>query len=105
RRDRREAGPGQARDPARAGSLAVSEVRPNPPTPFPGREGGASPLPHRGRGLGEGSLARRWYALLVCGSAAFTLFGSLVPFEFRDRPWGDATAAFARAMTERPAEL
>jgi len=41
--------------------------------------------------------ASRYLALLAGGSAAFTAFGSLVPFDFRDRP--DAVAAFAQAMT------
>jgi len=34
---------------------SVGEGRPNPPTPFPPREGGAGkPLPSEGRGLGRG---------------------------------------------------
>jgi VanZ family protein len=45
--------------------------------------------------------AQRWYALLALGSASFTLFGSLVPFEFHGRPWSEVVAAFAAAMTDR----
>src|ERR1700722_5221257 len=45
--------------------------------------------------------ARKWFALLVLGSAAFTLFGSLVPFEFRSRTWDDAVDSFVWAMTYR----
>ncbi len=41
--------------------------------------------------------ASRYLALLAGGSAAFTAFGSLVPFDFRDRP--DAAEAFAQGMT------
>src|SRR5262245_265327 len=54
---------------------------PNPPTPFPGREGGEemSPLPASGRGRGWGySFSRkgnepqaRSVALLACGSAVW----------------------------------
>jgi VanZ family protein len=45
--------------------------------------------------------ARRVLGLLVVGSAAFTLYGSLVPFEFRARDWGEATDSFLWAMQER----
>jgi VanZ family protein len=44
-------------------------------------------------------VARRWFAFLVLASASFTLFGSLVPFEFRNR--SDAVESFVRAMTAR----
>jgi VanZ family protein len=47
------------------------------------------------------SSARRYLALLALGSVAFTLVGSLVPFQFQSRSWADASAAFVRAMTER----
>jgi VanZ family protein len=44
----------------------------------------------------------RWgLAGLVLGSLAFTVLGSLVPFEFRSRGWADATGSFAWAMTHR----
>lgn len=44
---------------------------------------------------------RRWLALLALGSAAFTLLGSLVPFEFRAKPLEQARHEFARSMTGR----
>ena len=47
------------------------------------------------------SVARRWFAVLVLGSASFTLFGSLVPFEFRSRSLSNAVDAFQAAMTSR----
>lgn len=47
------------------------------------------------------SVARRWFVLLVLGSAAFTLFGSLVPFEFRGKPWREAVDSFVWAMIHR----
>jgi VanZ family protein len=46
-------------------------------------------------------VVRRWFALLVLASASFTLFGSLVPFEFQGRSWNDAATAFVQAMTGR----
>ena len=49
------------------------------------------------------SVTRRWFALLVLGSAAFTLFGSLVPFEFQSKTWGDTVESFVWAMTYRVA--
>lgn len=45
--------------------------------------------------------ARGWFALLVVGSAAFTLFGSLVPFEFQSRTWRQTVDSFAWAMQHR----
>lgn len=42
-----------------------------------------------------------WLALLAGVSAAFTLVGSLVPFEFRPRPAGEVIDSFAWAMTNR----
>jgi hypothetical protein len=56
--------------------VRVSE--PNPPTPFPEREGGESPLPRRGRGLGEGF----WYSVLegvAWGAAVWVKPHVLVP--------------------------
>jgi VanZ family protein len=47
------------------------------------------------------SVARRWFALLVLGSASFTLFGSLVPFQFQSKTWSEAVDDFAWAMTNR----
>ncbi|HJZ59197.1 MAG TPA: hypothetical protein VKE74_29905, partial [Gemmataceae bacterium] len=44
---------------------------------------------------------RRTFALLVLGVAAFTVYGSLVPFEYRSRTWDDAAGAFVRAMRYR----
>src|SRR5581483_12050635 len=43
---------------------ALLGQRPNPPTPFPGREGGVSSLPRRGRGSGVGSFPQ-WRPRLV----------------------------------------
>ena len=45
--------------------------------------------------------ARRYFALLAIGLATFTVLGSLVPFDFEGRPWGEARAAFVTAMTAR----
>ncbi len=45
--------------------------------------------------------ARHGLALLAVGSAAFTLLGSLVPFEFHARPLGEAISSFSWAMTNR----
>jgi VanZ family protein len=42
--------------------------------------------------------ARRLLALLAAASAAFTLYGSLVPFHYRPRPLDDATATYRVAM-------
>jgi VanZ family protein len=53
------------------------------------------------QGMALDGFARRWFALLAVGSMAFTLFGSLVPFEFQWRTWPDACSAFATAMTGR----
>ena len=39
---------------------------------------------------------RRTFAGLAIGAAAFTVFGSLVPFEFRPRP--DAVAEFQKIL-------
>ena len=47
------------------------------------------------------STAPRWLVLLALGSAAFTLLGSLVPFEFLARPPGEAVNSFFWAMTSR----
>jgi VanZ family protein len=47
------------------------------------------------------SVARRWFALLVLGSASFTLFGSLVPFQFKSKPWSEAVDSFIWAMNHR----
>jgi VanZ family protein len=45
---------------------------------------------------------RRTLALFVLGVAAFTVYGSLVPFEFRARTTGEAIDSFLWAMTRRP---
>jgi glycopeptide antibiotics resistance protein len=46
-------------------------------------------------------LDARTYALFSLGVAAFTLYGSYVPFHYRSRSWGDATGAFRWAMENR----
>ena len=46
-------------------------------------------------------LGPRAYALFALGFAAFTLYGSYVPFHHRERPWHEATGAFAWAMEHR----
>lgn len=45
---------------------------------------------------------RRTLALFVLGVVAFTVYGSLVPFEFRSRDPGEAADSFVWAMTRRP---
>ena len=45
-------------------------------------------------------LDRRWYAALAAGWAAFTVYGSLVPFDYQPRP--DAFATFRDVLTEGP---
>lgn len=45
--------------------------------------------------------AARWYALAAAGVVAFTIYGSLVPFDFRWREPGDAIGSFAWAMRFR----
>jgi len=44
---------------------------------------------------------RRTFAWFVLGVATFSVYGSLVPFEFRSRSWDDATDAFVWAMGNR----
>lgn len=51
--------------------------------------------------IAETRRIRCCFALLILGSAAFTLLGSLVPFEFRHRDWNDAVDSFTWAMTNR----
>lgn len=46
-------------------------------------------------------MTRRGYALLALASAAFTVYGSLVPFRFRDRSWDDAVGAFEWVAAHR----
>jgi len=46
-------------------------------------------------------LGPRAYALFALGFAAFTLYGSYVPFHYRERPWNEATGAFTWAMEHR----
>ncbi len=46
-------------------------------------------------------LGPRAYALFALGFAAFTLYGSYVPFHYRERPWNEATGGFAWAMEHR----
>lgn len=43
-------------------------------------------------------LTARWYAALAVGVAAFTLYGSYVPFNYVPRPWEEATAEFDRVV-------
>jgi VanZ family protein len=45
---------------------------------------------------------RRTFALFVLGVVAFTVYGSLVPFEFRSRAPAEAADSFLWAMTRRP---
>lgn len=45
--------------------------------------------------------ARRTLGLLVLSIVAFTVYGSLVPFDFHPRPWAGVVAAFRWAMTNR----
>jgi hypothetical protein len=44
-------------------------------------------------------LDRRWYAALAAAWAAFTVYGSLVPFDYRPR--SDAVAAFRDVLAAR----
>lgn len=45
--------------------------------------------------------AARWYAVLAAGVVAFTVYGSLVPFQFQNRSWAEASGSFAWAMQNR----
>ncbi len=47
-------------------------------------------------------LTSRGYALLTLGVAAFTVYGSLVPFDFQRIPWNDARTAFEKEMGQLP---
>lgn len=40
------------------------------------------------------TLTARWYAALAVGVAAFTLYGSYIPFNYTPLPWAEATEAF-----------
>ena len=64
----------------------------------PGTHPHPNPPPSRGRGQGG---AARWYALLAAGVAAFTVYGSLVPFTFHHRDGNEVAAAFSWAMRHR----
>lgn len=46
-------------------------------------------------------LGPRVYALFALGVAIFTLYGSYVPFHFRNRPRNEVTSAFQWAMEQR----
>lgn len=48
-----------------------------------------------------GALSHGWLVGLLLGSMAFTVVGSLVPFEFRARELGEAVNSFCWAMTHR----
>jgi VanZ family protein len=50
---------------------------------------------------GRAGAARRVFGFVAVLSAAFTAYGSLVPFEFRPVPFADAAAEFRSAMTGR----
>jgi VanZ family protein len=52
-------------------------------------------------GAAPAAPTRRTFAGLALGAAAFIVYGSLVPFNFHPRPWGEAGGAFAAAMTGR----
>lgn len=45
--------------------------------------------------------ARRTLGSIVLGAVAFTVYGSLVPFDFRSRLWADVVDAFYWAMVNR----
>ena len=51
--------------------------------------------------MADQQFARRTLGLLVFGIVAFTVYGSLVPFDFHSRPWAEVVAAFRWAMTNR----
>jgi VanZ family protein len=46
-------------------------------------------------------LSRRRFAAFAAGFALFTIYGSLVPFEFVPRTWDNAVAAFAGVFQKR----
>lgn len=46
-------------------------------------------------------ISARTFALLAAAAAAFTVYGSLVPFEFQPIPWGQAVERFGRVLAER----
>lgn len=49
----------------------------------------------------ESRFTRRVMGLLALGAAVFTVYGSLVPLDFRSREWPDAVNTFRWAMTHR----
>ena len=51
--------------------------------------------------MADRHFARRALGLLVLGIVAFTVYGSLVPFDYHSRPWAEVVAAFRWAMTNR----
>ena len=46
-------------------------------------------------------IARTWLAFLALGAAAFTLYGSLVPFVWLDRSWDEAIQKYRWVWTHR----
>jgi VanZ family protein len=50
---------------------------------------------------GRVPIVRSWLAALALGAAAFTWYGSLVPFEFKERTWDDAVDNFAWVWQNR----
>lgn len=46
-------------------------------------------------------MTRRGYALLALAAAAFTVYGSLVPFRFHARSWDEAVKGFEWVLTHR----
>ncbi|MCI0700404.1 MAG: VanZ family protein [Planctomycetia bacterium] len=50
---------------------------------------------------GSPSIGRGAFALGVLGVAAFTLYGSLVPFHFHARSWSEVTEAFGWVLSHR----
>lgn len=61
-------------------------------TAVPVNGAGASPPP---------APNRRTFAWLALGVASFIVYGSLVPFNFHQRPWNEVVEAFVSAMTNR----
>src|SRR5207248_2325426 len=64
-------------------------------------ESGVRSLSAAGVGTTRPPPTRRTFALFVLGVVAFTVYGSLVPFEFRSRGAGEAADSFLWAMTRR----
>lgn len=59
------------------------------------------PAPPGGGRVTPPTSARRWYGRLALAVAAFVVYGSYVPFDWRWRPWDEATAAFRWTWAHR----